>query len=323
MATIENIRAANKGFELSCELKNFPVSFVNGLRRILIGNLPTVVIRDVQILENTTQLPHEMLKHRVEMLPVNVVPTDAATIKDAKIELRVLPEKEKDDVRTISTDDFVIESGREGLLMKDRDIGAPLIFLRVRKGESVHIKARLALESEQVSQVCTATTGWHIDPELAAAARKEFVEQGNDPRVFDNSLIQRYYSRDERGRPNWFDMNIESVGVLQSKDLLKMAVAVLKKKVDEYVKEALENIQKEADEGTYNVTLEKGGHTIGYLMQEVIYSDSNVNFVSYDIPHPLKNTMVLRFNTSKKPESILKTAKDMIDEYCLVVENNL
>lgn len=323
MATIENIRASNKGFELSCELKNFPVSFVNGIRRTLLGSIPTVVIRDVQILENTTQLPHEMLKHRVEMLPVNVLPTDASTIKDAKIELKVLPEKEKDTIRTITTDDFVVESGREGLILKDRDFGTPHLFVRVRKGESIHVKARLSLEHEQVSQVCTATTGWHVDPELAAAARKEFVEQGNDPRIFDNSLVQRYYSRNEQGRPNWMDLSIESVGVISAKDLLKMAVQILRKKVDEYVKEALDNIQKEADEGTYNVTLEKGGHTIGYLMQEVIYSDSNVNFVAYDIPHPLRNTMVLRFNTSKKPESILKTAKDVIDEYCSVVENNL
>jgi DNA-directed RNA polymerase subunit L/DNA-directed RNA polymerase alpha subunit len=323
MATIENIRAANKGFELFCELKNFPVSFVNGLRRVLIGNLPTVVIRDVQILENTTQLPHEMLKHRVEMLPVNVNPSDASTIKDAKIELRILPNKEKDEVRTITTDDFVVESGREGLLMKDRDLGEPIIFLRVRKGESVHIKARLSLENEQVSQVCTATTGWHIDPELAAAARKEFVEQGNDPRVFDNSIVQRYYSRSESGRPNWIDLSIESVGVLQANDLLKMAVSVMRKKIDEYVKEALENIQRESDPGTYNVTLEGYGHTEGTLMQEVIYSDSNVNFVSYDVPHPLKKTLVVRFNTSRSAESILKTAKELIHEYCLVVENNL
>jgi DNA-directed RNA polymerase subunit L len=321
MATIENIKTANKGFELSCELKNFPVSFVNAIRRVLIGNLPTVVIRDVQILENTTQLPHEMLRHRVEMLPVNVSPTDAATIKDAKIELRVFPDKDND--RTITTDEFVVESGREGLLMKDRDLGTPLLFLRVRKGESVHIKGRLALENEQVSQVCTATTSWHVDPELAAAARKEFIEQGGDVRVFDNSLVQRYYSRGENGRPNWMDMHIESVGVLSSKDLLKMAVSILRKKVDEYVKDALDNIQREADVGTYNVTLEKGGHTIGYLMQEAIYSDSNVTFVAYDISHPLRNTMVLRFHTAKKPESILKTAKDMIDEYCSVVEKNL
>jgi DNA-directed RNA polymerase subunit L len=174
-----------------------------------------------------------------------------------------------------------------------------------------------------VSQVCTATTSWHIDPELAAAARKEFVEQGNDPRIFDNSLVQRYFSRNEAGRPNWFDLSIESVGVLPSRDLLKMSVGILRKKVDEYVKEALENIQKEADEGTYSISLEQGGHTVGYLMQEVIYSDSNVNFVSYDIPHPLRSTMVLRFNTTKKPESILKTAKDAIEEYCSVVEKGL
>lgn len=323
MATLENIKIANNGFELSCELKNFPVSVVNAIRRILIGNLPTVVIRDVQILENTTQLPHEMLKHRVEMLPVKVSPDDAAVIKDAKIELRVLPDKESDRVRTITTDEFVVESGREGILMKDRDLGTPLLFLRVRKGESVHIKARLALEQDQVSQVCTATTGWHIDPELAAAARKEFVEAGNDGRIFDNSIVQRYYSRDERNRPNWFDMNIESVGVLPSKDLLRMAVGILRKKTDSYIKEALENIQRESDEGSYTISLEQGGHTIGYMLQEIIYSDSNVKFVSYDIPHPLRNTMILRFNTSKKPESILKTAKDAVDEYCLVVENSL
>ena len=93
--------------------------------------------------------------------------------------------------------------------------------------------------------------------------------------------------------------------------------------MDEYIREALENIQKESDPGTCNVTLEQGGHTIGYLMQEVIYSDANVKFVSYDIPHPLKNTMVLRWNSEKSPESILKNAQELIKEYCSVVEKIL
>lgn len=323
MATIENVKISNKGFNLSCELKKFPVSFVNAVRRVLIGNLPTVAIRDVQILENTTQLPHEMLRHRVEMLPVNVHPTDASVIKDAKVELRILPDNDSDKIRTITTDDFVVESGREGILMKDRDLDTPLLFLRVRKGESVHIKARLSLESDHVSQVCSATTMWHVDPEMAAAARKEFVEAGNDPRIFDNSMVQRYYSRDENGRPNWIDMNIESVGVLPSRDLLLMAIGILRRKLDEYVKEALDNIQREADKGTYTVSAEQGGHTIGYLMQEVIYSDANVSFVAYDIPHPLKNTMILKFHTSKSPENIINNAKSAIEEYCSLVEKSL
>jgi len=323
MATIENLKTSNHGFELECELKNFPVSFVNGLRRILIGKIPTVVVRDVQILENTTQLPHEMLKHRMEMLPIKVSPTDSTTIKDAKIELRILPETVKEETRTITTDDFVINSAHPNIIMKDRDLDTPLIFLKVRKGESVHISGRLSLENDQVSQVCTATTEWHVDPDMAKQARKEFVEAGNDGRIFDNSLIQRYYSRDERGRPNWINLRIESVGVLSSKDIFAMGISILKKQVESYVKEALENIQRESDEGTYSISLQQGGHTIGYLMQEVIYHDANVNFVSYDIPHPLRNTMILRFNTSKKPESILKIAHDTIEEYCSLVEKGI
>lgn len=323
MATIENLKVSNNGFELGCELKNVPVSFVNALRRILIGNIPTVVVRDVKIFENTTQLPHEMLKHRMEMLPIHVSPTDSTTIKDAKITLHILPDPSLSEVKNITTDDFVVTSSRQEILMKDRDLGTPLLFLKVGKNESVHVEGRLALENEQVSQVCTATTSWHVDEEMAKKARKEYEEAGNDVRIFDNSLYQRYYSRNEAGRPNWFDLHVESIGVLKSKEILGMGVKILRTHVNEYVKEALVNIQKEADEGTYSITLEMGGHTIGYLMQEVIYGDANVNFVSYDILHPLKKTMVLRFNTQKKAETIVKSAHDTIEEYCSVVEKGL
>lgn len=322
MASIENIKTSNEGFELSCEFKNVPVTFVNALRRITLAEIPAVVVRDVQILENTTQLPHEMLKHRMEMLPINIHPTDSSMVKDTKIEVKVVAEKESAD-KLVTTDDFVVESRKEGILMRDRDFDTPLLFLKVRKGESVHIKARLAVENDHVSQVCTATTSWHVDPELAKNARKEFEKSGQDIRIFDNTLIQRYYSRDERGRPNWFDFSVESVGVLKSKEIVGMAIKILKKKMDEYMRDALQNIQRESDPGTFSVTLEQGGHTLGALMQEVVYGDANVNFVSYDILHPLKNTMVLRFNTDKSPESILKNAQNTIEEYCSVVEKGL
>ena len=106
--SVENLKTTNKGYELTCEYKNFPVTFVNGIRRILLAGVPTVAIKDVQILENTTQLPHEMMKHRVEMLPVNVSPEDASTIRDTVIELRMTADKNM----TVTTDDFKVESNR-------------------------------------------------------------------------------------------------------------------------------------------------------------------------------------------------------------------
>jgi len=322
MPEIRNIKTLNDGRELTAELVHFPVGFVNAIRRILLSGIPTVVIRDVQILDNTTQMPHEMLRHRMEMLPVNVTPDESGVIKDAKIELRMPVIKE---AKIVTTEDFNIESGREGILMKDPEFGSPCLFLKVRVGESIHMTGRLAVESEGVSQVETATTSWHIDPDMAKDQRKKYIEDHPEDkdadRYFDNFLIQRCYSRDDKNRPNWFNLQIKSVGVLKARELLKLAVQILKKRVDEYVTLALKNIKHEKDEGTFSVSLDIGGHTIGVLMQEVIYADE-VQFVSYDIPHPLKPEMVLRFNTKKAPEKVLETARKSIEEYCSLIDND-
>lgn len=322
MPEIRNIKTLNDGRDLTAELVHFPVGFVNAIRRILLSGIPTVVIRDVQILDNTTQMPHEMLRHRMEMLPVNVTPDESGVIKDAKIELRMPVIKE---AKIVTTEDFTVESGREGILMKDPEFGTPCLFLKVRAGESIHMTGRLAVESEGVSQVETATTSWHIDPDMAKDQRKKYIddhpEDKDAGRYFDNFLIQRCYSRDDRNRPNWFNLQIKSVGVLKARELLRLAVQILKKRIDEYVTLALKNIKHEKDEGTFSVTLDIGGHTIGVLMQEVIYADE-VQFVSYDIPHPLKPEMVLRFNTKKAPEKVLETARKTIEEYCSLIDND-
>ena len=319
MAELQNVKTSNKGYELSCEFRNYPITFVNAIRRICLSSIPTVVIRDVQILENSSQMPHEMLKHRVEMLPVNVKPDDASAVRDAKIELRILTDK-REKILEVTTDDFTVESNRGNILMKDRDFDQPILFLRLRSEEGVYIKGRLAIESEGVSQVCVSTTQWHVDPELAKQDREKYIAAGGNPTVFDNFDIQKSFSRDAKGRPNWIDLKLESVGVLTGKEILRYAVGILRNKVQAYMKEALELITREKEEGSYSISVEQGGHTIGALLQEVIYADLNVDFVSYDIPHPLRNTMVLRLHTKKTPESILKAANEMLEEYCRGVE---
>ena len=321
MAEFVNPRESNRGNEFQCELKNFPVTFVNALRRILLSDIPTVVIRDVQIKENTTQLPHEMLKHRVEMLPVNCQPTDEATIRDAKIELRVLPQGTT--ARMIRTDDFAVESGRNTLLMGDRDLDTPLLFVKVRPTETIHLTGKLTVETKTASQVCTASTMWHIDPERAKEDKRVFVEEDEgSPIVFDNFYAQKSFSRDENGRPNWFDLNVESVGVIPAKQLVKMAVSILRKQVQEYMKDAGANIERSKDD-EYRIQIDKGGHTVCALLQEVIYYKLPVNFVSYDIPHPLRADTVLRFHTKQSPEAVLDTSMRLVEEYCAIVEKGL
>jgi DNA-directed RNA polymerase subunit L len=312
MATFEIVK--NQEFILNTEFKNFPLTFVNGLRRILLSQIPIVVLKGVEIITNTSQMPHEMLKHRVELLPVNVSPEDTEIIKNASVHIHKVATTHLD----VTTDDFTVKDGRDHILMKDRDLKTPLLFLRLKPNETVHLSASLSLEKG--SQVCTAAMSYHVDPERVKRERELWIEQKKDPREFDNFYYQKYYSIDEIGRPNWIDLQVESVGVLSSKEIMKYAVKELKKVVSEWISEAIENVSKEGD--SYNIKLNSGGHTVGALIQEVMYH-SGVQFVSYDIMHPMKPILILRFVTEKQPEILLKETLNSISDYCQIVEKVL
>lgn len=175
------------------ELKGVPVSFVNAIRRICLEGIPTVVLKDVQILENSSQLPHEMLRHRVEMLPINVRANETRIISETKVELRV-PALDK--VQEITTNHFTIHGDRKDVLLKD-DMGNPLLFLRLGRNEGVHLTARLGLEVQGESQVSTVSYNFHIDLEQAKEDKDVFLsdvpegEKERRGREFDNFYIQR------------------------------------------------------------------------------------------------------------------------------------
>jgi DNA-directed RNA polymerase subunit L len=313
---MESFTLSKNGYRLDTEFKNVPVAFVNGLRRILLSEIPTVVVRDVQILDNSTKMIHEMLKHRVEMLPINVRPEEAAVIRDTKIELRYLPPATPDLTRKaaveITSDDFAVDGPRPGIILKDRDLDEPLYFMRLQPTESIHVKASLGVETKGTSQVCVATFKNHIDPELAKLDKDSYVATAGDDeneramlaKVFDNYEIQRSYARDDEGRPYWFDFALESIGVTPAKDLLKQAALIFKKKIETWCENPIQ--REEGD--WYSIETEEEGHTIGALAQILIYNQK-VNYVSYRIVHPLLPKMIVRFSSKIAPEKVIEKFK--------------
>jgi DNA-directed RNA polymerase subunit L len=323
---MENVRTSLNGYRLDAELKNVPVSFVNGLRRILLAEIPTVVVSNVQIVENTSSMTHEMVRHRTEMLPVNVRAEEVAIIRDTKLELRVVADKEP---REVTSDDFVVTGSRSDVLLKDRDLGTPLLFMVLKPGESIHIKANLVIQSTKASQVCVATYKNHIDPDVAKVDRDTMVAQaGDDPaaqreaaRVFDTFHIQRSFHRNkETGRPDWFDLTVESIGVTPARELVKKAADVLQDKVNEFVK--LPVLREE--EGWYRVEVPGETHTLGALAQELIYISNTTEFVSMDIGHPLVPKLVIRFySKTSSPESVVERFQKEASALCENVLNTV
>lgn len=316
---MENVRTSLNGYRLDAELKNVPVSFVNGLRRILLAEIPTVVVSNVQILENSSSMTHEMVRHRTEMLPVNVRAEEVAVVRDTKLELRVVADKEP---REVTTDDFVATGPRGDILLKDRDLGTPMLFMILKPGESIHIKANLVIQSTKTSQVCVSTFKNHIDPDIVKVDRDTFVSQaGDDPaaqreaaRIFDAFHIQRCFHRNkETGRPDWFDMTVESIGTTPARDLVKKAAEILLEKVNEFVKLPI----LREDEGWFRVEVPGETHTLGALVQEMVYLANTTEFISMDIGHPLVPKLVIRFNSKTgNPEDVIKRFQTEASALC-------
>lgn len=291
------------GYRLDMEFKEVPIGFVNALRRICLADIPTVVLTNIQILENTTSMTHEMIRHRVEMLPVRVLPEEAAILRDTKVELRFLSAPTE---REVTSDDFVVTGPRKEVLMHDRDLGTPMFFMLLKPGEALHIRATLGIQTTGASQVCVSTFKNHIDPQQAETDRKLHVETGGDPRVFDKFLIQRSYSKDETGRANWFDFAVESIGVAPAKDILTRAADILQGKITEWAKTP---VMRE-ENGWYRMETEGETFTVGQLVQELMYSGGLVEFVSRDVGHPLVPKLTIRFQTKTiQPEAVVEKCK--------------
>lgn len=306
---MENVKISLNGFRLDGELKNVPIGFVNALRRIVLAEIPVVVLSNIQILDNTTQMTHEMLRHRVEMLPVNVRADETGVLRDTKVELRMLPSP---DAREVTTDDFTVAGPRKNVLLYDRDLDQPILFLNMKPNESLHIKANLAVEMKGASQVCVSTFKNHIDPDRARLDKDQYILEGGDPRVFDNFHIQRSYARDDNGRPYWFDFTVESIGVMKATDLVKKAVEILQAKILEWTKSPI--LREEA--GWYRIETEGETYTLGQLAQEMIYAGGLVEFVSRDIGHPLVPKLMIRFNTKLQPEAVVDLFKAQAVALC-------
>lgn len=319
---MENVQISLNGYRLDAELKNVPVSFVNALRRILLSEIPTVVVSNVQILENTSSMTHEMLRHRVEMLPVNVRADEVAVVRDTKLEIRASAIKDR---MELTTADFVATGPRGDILLPDRDLGTPLLFLYLNPGETVHIKATLSVQSTKASQVCVSTFKNHIDPDIAKVDRDTFVATtaGDNPvaqreaaRIFDTFHIQRSFHRNkETGRPDWFDFTVESIGVTPARDLMKTAVKVLQEKIAEFAKLPL----LREEDGWFRIEIPNEKHTLGALLQEILYTHTDV--ASMDIGHPLVPKLTLRFSTkTDAPDAVVAA---VVKEASTLCENVL
>ena len=329
---MENIQE-KKGV-LTFTLKNANVSIANALRRGILADIPTIVIRttpydkcDVIIHKNTSRLNNEILKQRLSCIPIYIRDQlSPEELKEYVIEIN--KKNDSENIEMVTTEDFKIKHQNKYLDDKIvRQIFPPdlftkdyILFARLRPkisddmpGEELNMTATLSWGAAKENSTfnIVSTCSYAMTPDTAkqydvwAIEEKKLEDTGlnKDDIEFQhkNWNLQegkRIYVKDS------FDFVLESIGVFTNRDIMKRVVTILNGKLNtikEYMEKPNNNISRSQTtlENSFDIILNNEGYTIGKVLEFILYNqfylgDKSVSFVGFIKKHPHDKDGLLR-----------------------------
>ena len=322
MTSIVISEKENQDGILTFQMDNAHVSMVNALRRVILSEIDTVVIRgfphehnDIDCIKNTTRFNNEVLKHRLINIPIHIADQ---SIDISKYTLIIKKKNDTDSLMNITTQDFIIKHQNGSYLNNEavQQIFPPnritkeyILFTRLRPvigsqlGEEIHIEAKLTRSNamEDSAYNCVSTCSYIFTPDVIKQKQAwDSKRKSLDSNLEDDEMIRMqndFYAIDAKRiyKPNSFQFTIESVGVYENDDILKKACYVLQRKCND-CKEKAETKEIEIKEGdcvnrAFDIILENDNYTFGKILEYALYelyfkNKKTLSFISYKKTHP-------------------------------------
>jgi DNA-directed RNA polymerase subunit L len=139
---------------------------------------------------------------------------------------------------------------------------------------------------------------------------------------FKTMQIQRIFKIDEKGDPNSFDFQIETIGTIPPRAVVERALQGLIKVCEPFVSldsgdlpETISVVPSDAQLPGFYFLIQGEDHTFGNMIQTWLVDNHvdgdampRISFAGYKIPHPLKDEMLLRIGVDDGNEVTARTA---------------
>ena len=249
-------------------LAGLNVSLANALRRTVQDDIPAYVfdINKCKIDVNTGRLHNEILKHRLQCIPIHskVIVEDWLENRAEhnifeKYVMELDVKNEGEQTIYVTTADFKVKNKTTGRLLtsaemerlfpKDKITNSNVIFARLRpkisdsmQGEHLKLSCEFvisnAADNSAFTVVCCSAYGNTIDLESADKAwesaelrlREEATKRGESVDPTEIEFQKKNFQILDRQRhyvKDSFDFNVESIGVYDTRELCKMASSIL------------------------------------------------------------------------------------------------
>lgn len=152
-----------------------------------------------------------------------------------------------------------------------------------------------------------------IDP---ATLETDPVKKAPLEREFKTLQINRCYLMDEKGEPVSFDFTVESVGVLDPEAIVLRGCQAGAELCKRYAEPNLPaDVIVQPVEGRlvgWDFYFQRQDHTLGHLVQawldQNMVGNGEITFAGYDVPHPLRDEMLIRIGVKNGEEATARRA---------------
>ena len=265
------VSKTDEGGQLKFTIDKINVSLANGLRRIILSDIPTLVFRVYPhsecrstITVNTSRIHNQILNQRLSCIPIHITDTTEFEFQDYQIEINVVADSSE--IRYITTKDFKMKNKVNGKYLTDvkvREIFPPnaitgdfIEFARLlpkmseySEGEQLAMTCDLdigtAKEDGAFNVVCTCAYSMTMDPSKVDEAWRikeaELVKEGIAAIGSEEMKAQRKnwslldaqrYTKDDS-----FDFVVETVGVFTNADIVHKAAQIMINKCTKFIRD--------------------------------------------------------------------------------------
>lgn len=315
-------KASNKH---TFEIHDVEVSIVNGIRRVILTDIPipgiigedSVTTPTIQIKKNNGPLHNEIIAHRIGLIPICLTEDMIESYEDNSITLELNVTNSSDKTLDVTTADITGSKSDVALKKNELDKMFPaneitknhILITRLRPNESLHFEAKLVKKTARFnSAFCPVSLAnfFYIQDESVAKEKDNILDK------------ERSYCVNKSGDANKLQFEIEPINNnIGPKYLINKALEIIEAKLIELMSNIkLDNFpikQFEDLKNTYEFTIENEDDTLGNIIQTFIHNKHvrstkgeidgmHCSYIGYICPHPLKTELIIRITLDEKTD---------------------
>ena len=331
---ISNLEENNNTLKFT--ISNINVSYVNAIRRIIISDIPCIVIRsepheenNINIFSNKTRINNELIKQRISCIPIHINDIENFPYDDYIVILNkinntntiIYATSEDFEIKNIKLEKFLSKTEVSQIFPPDPITGHYIDIVRLLPSlnsssdlEEIKLEAKLVISNAKENNMFNVASTVSYGNSLDLAKIKEEWD------IKEKTLRDNYSKEDiDFIKKDWmlldakriyiedsFDFILETIGIYSNYKLLELAINIIIKKLYIFLDTIKENSDlisqiNDTMENTYIITLENEDYTIGKIIEYYLYityfkEKKELNFVSFFKKHPHDKNSIIKIS---------------------------